>query len=130
MYRISAFCLALALVLSACDAQGPLSPSLDSHDAPASTLAPGASKTDWSSDWESEDPARDQYVVMFKGKKLPKNFDDDVAALGGSVIYAHEGIGFAYLGDLSEEAAAEVAAMKGVVDFQADATFELDAILD
>ena len=39
---------------------------------------------------------QDQYVILFKGNKLPKNVDADIAAMGGSIIFKHES-GFAFV---------------------------------
>ncbi|PWG74553.1 hypothetical protein DF186_17310, partial [Enterococcus hirae] len=45
-----------------------------------------------------------QYMILFKGNKIPKGFEKDVEDAGGSIIYQHE-IGFAFVAGLDDEAA-------------------------
>ncbi|HEY0037325.1 MAG TPA: S8 family serine peptidase, partial [Longimicrobium sp.] len=99
-------CALLALAACSDDAVSPLSPaasapSLNAEAAPAGTL------------------------VLFKGSVIPQDFEARVAALGGSVTYAHAGVGFAMVDGLSTESAAQLRGISGVSDVQPDASFSL-----
>lgn len=72
----------------------------------------------------SADPAAGRQLVMFQGKG-PKNFDQLVAALGGTVEYSHP-IGIAIVSGLDAAGAAGLAGAKGIADVQADESFQLD----
>lgn len=99
-------CALLALAACSDDVASPLSPaasapSLNAEAAPAGTL------------------------VLFKGSAIPQGFEAQVAALGGSVTYAHAGVGFAMVDGLSTESAAQLRGISGVSDVQPDASFSL-----
>ncbi|HST61806.1 MAG TPA: S8 family serine peptidase [Longimicrobium sp.] len=68
-----------------------------------------------------------QHVVIFKGNGIPAGFAADVAALGGTVTYAHAGVGFAIVSGLGDAAAAQVGALGGVSGVQADEVFQLES---
>jgi subtilisin family serine protease len=68
-----------------------------------------------------------QHVVVFKGSGIPAGFAAEVAALGGTVTYAHAGVGFAIVSGLGDAAAAQVGSLGGVSGVQADEVFQLEA---
>jgi hypothetical protein len=85
---------------------------------PAPTAAPGSPA-------RSLAPGNGQHVVVFKGSGVPAGFAAQVAALGGTVTYAHGGVGFAIVSGLGDAAASQVGAMGGVSAVQADEVFQL-----
>ena len=66
-----------------------------------------------------------EYLMLFKGNKIPKNFEKDVEAAGGTIIYQHDS-GFAYVSDLSEDAASTFSARKDVAELAANTSFSLN----
>jgi hypothetical protein len=68
-----------------------------------------------------------QHVVVFKGNGIPAGFAAEVAALGGTVTYAHAGVGFAIVSGLGDAAAAEVGRLGGVSGVQADELFQVES---
>lgn len=66
-----------------------------------------------------------EYLLLFKGNRLPNGFSDDIAAKGGTIIYQHDS-GFAYVGGLSEDAASSLQARKDVSEFVANTAFSLN----
>lgn len=68
-----------------------------------------------------------QHVAVFKGSGIPDGFAAQVAALGGTVTYAHAGVGFAIVSGLGDAAAAQVGALAGVSAVQADEVFQLES---
>lgn len=106
-------------IVSAMLAAGALAAcSLDSPTDPGSAAAPRA-------------PARTvseydgQYLVTFKNK-IPADFAARVAAAGGTVLYQHEGIGFAAVAGLNDATAAQLGAGGGIADVSADGVFQAD----
>ena len=88
MNRLTLFTLlAAVMVFAGCDASTQTAAPESDPQAVNLSAAPAASK--------SATPS-DEYVILFKGNKLPKNFDADIAAAGGSVIFKHE-TGFAFV---------------------------------
>lgn len=85
---------------------------------PAATAAPRLPA-------QSLAPGNGQHVVVFKGNGIPDGFAAQVAALGGTVTYAHGGVGFAIVTGLGDAAASQVGALSGVSAVQADETFQL-----
>ncbi|HEX2079934.1 MAG TPA: S8 family serine peptidase, partial [Longimicrobium sp.] len=76
----------------------------------------------------SEDPLAEidgNYLVRFTGG-VPAGFAERVAALGGAVIFAHDGAGIGAVSGVSAEAAAELGALPGVGEVAADAVTRLD----
>lgn len=68
----------------------------------------------------------DTYLVRFKGG-IPSSFDADVAGLGGSVIFAHAGVGIAAVEGLTASSAQALGGLSGVAAVDADAFVELEA---
>ncbi|HET7463371.1 MAG TPA: S8 family serine peptidase [Longimicrobium sp.] len=66
-----------------------------------------------------------QYLVTFKGQ-IPADFAQRVAALGGTVLYQHAGIGFAAVAGLTDDAAVRLGTSTGVADVSVDAEFQAD----
>jgi subtilisin family serine protease len=60
------------------------------------------------------------YLVQFKGNGVPADFAARVAALGGTVIFAHGGAGVGAVAGLTPEAAAQLGADRGVASIDAD----------
>lgn len=105
-------------LLSALLAAGTLAGCADVA-GPAATAAPRAPA-------HSLAPGNGQHVVAFKGNGIPAGFADQVAALGGTVTYAHAGVGFAIVSGLGDAAAAQVEQLGGVSGVQADEVFQLE----
>lgn len=82
--------LAPALLIGAC-AESPVNPTAAGRDA-EHALAFSANG----------------YVVAFKNDKIPSSFATRVASLGGTVTFAYDGIGVAFVGGLSPESAASL----------------------
>lgn len=68
-----------------------------------------------------------QHVVVFKGNGIPASFAAQVAALDGTVTYAHAGVGFAIVSGLDDAAASQVGRLGGVSGVQADEVFQLES---
>ena len=58
---------------------------------------------------------------------IPAGFAAQVAALGGTVTYAHGGVGFAIVSGLGDAAAAQVGSLGGVSAVQADEVFQVES---
>jgi hypothetical protein len=69
------------------------------------------------------------YVVLMKGIGIANGFADRVGSLGGTVTYANEKAGFATVSGLTDVGAAQLGALSGVGEVQADAVVALDAPL-
>lgn len=103
--RLLTLVAAAATGLAACDdlkTDTPLAPS----NAPS--LSTAASPIDGS------------YLVLFKGNGVPAGFASHVAALGGTVIFAHGGAGIGAVAGLTPEAATQLGASSGVAAVEAD----------
>lgn len=87
---------------------------------PAATAAPRSPA-------QSLAPGNGQHVVVFKGSGIPAGFAAQVAALGGTVTFAHGEVGFAIVGGLGDAAASQVGALGGVSAVQADEVFQLES---
>ena len=87
---------------------------------PAATAAPRAPA-------RALAPANGQHVVDFRGIGIPAGFAAQVAALGGTVTYAHAGVGFAVVSGLDDAAASQVGRLAGVSGVQADEVFQLES---
>jgi subtilisin family serine protease len=87
---------------------------------PVATAAPRSSA-------RSLAPGNGQHVVVFKGSGVPAGFADQVAALGGTVTFAHAGVGFAIVSGLGDAAAAQVGGLGGVSGVQADEVFQVES---
>jgi subtilisin family serine protease len=66
-----------------------------------------------------------EYLVLFKGNKIPKTFEQDIEQAGGKIIYQHES-GFAYVSDISDEAAAVFGTDGSIAEFEANESFSLN----
>jgi subtilisin family serine protease len=70
------------------------------------------------------------YLVLFKGNGVPAGFADRVAALGGTVIFAHGGAGVGAVAGLSPEAAAQLGSSPGVAALEVDDMQVLSPMMD
>jgi hypothetical protein len=68
----------------------------------------------------STSPIDGSYLVRFKGNGVPADFAARVAALGGTVVFAHGGAGVGAVAGLSPEAAAQLGAHRDVAAVDAD----------
>jgi subtilisin family serine protease len=68
------------------------------------------------------------YLVLFKDTYVPDDFAGRVAALGGSVDFAHP-VGIAIVSGLTEGAAAELGARQDISTVQANGSYALDPFL-
>ena len=78
----------------------------------------------------STSPIDGSYLVMFKGNGVPAGFASRVAALGGTVVFAHAGAGIGAVSGLTPEAAAQLGASAGVAALEADDMTVLAPITD
>lgn len=67
-----------------------------------------------------------RYLVLARGNGFGRDFESDVAALGGTVESVHDGVGFAVVSGLTSDAAARLAGDARVADVEADAIVALD----
>jgi subtilisin family serine protease len=73
-------------------------------------------------------PVADQYLLMFKGK-VPRQFQNDVEGLGGSVVFVHD-VGIAVVAGLSPGALGDLAEKGYLKAIQPDQAFQLDPMMD
>ncbi len=73
----------------------------------------------------SQSAAGGSSLVLFRGSAVPADFEAQVQALGGTVAYAHAGVGFAMVDGLGEAGISQLRGMSGVADVQADNEFTL-----
>ena len=92
-YTLLSALLAAGTLAGCADVAGPAAPA--APRSPALSLAQG----------------NGQHVVVFKGSGIPTGFAAEVAALGGTVTYAHAGVGFAIVSGLGDAAAAQVGSL-------------------
>jgi serine protease len=107
---VSIFALGATLALAACQQDA---------TAPVASPARGPSKTVISD-------GGGQYVVLFKSNAVPSDFAAQVAALGGSIVYAHGPTGFALLRGIDDSGAAQIGQLSSVAEVQGDLTFTID----
>lgn len=109
-------------VFTACDTQTSLTPEV-----------PSKPDLDYSSVLSQNSIAPQEevpsHLLQFK-KKVPSDFEGEVANLGGEVLFAHTATGIALVSGLSEEAAATLSQKKSVSSIEADETFVLDPLFD
>lgn len=74
---------------------------------------------------ESNKTIDGEYLLLFKGNKIPNGFSDDIEKNGGKIIYQHES-GFAYVSGLSIFDAAKIRSRKDVSELVANASFSLN----
>jgi len=110
-YRIRSVVLAAGLVALAGCARDVTAPSA----APRAPSRSAASAVDG------------QYLVLFKGNKLPADYQAQLQAAGGTVTFAHDPTGFAIVTGLDAAGAARIGALSSVAQVEADAGFTLDA---
>ncbi|HEX2079935.1 MAG TPA: S8 family serine peptidase [Longimicrobium sp.] len=70
------------------------------------------------------------YLILFNGNGVPAGFENRVAALGGTVIFAHGGAGVGAVAGLTPEAAAQLGASSGVAAVEPDDATVLSPIMD
>ncbi|MDP9205661.1 MAG: S8 family serine peptidase [Gemmatimonadota bacterium] len=111
--RITVFALLAAVSVSACSTDVAVAPKT----APKSlSLAVSAE-------------AAGNYIVLMNGNGISRNFKENVASLGGKVVWSHAGAGIATVSGLTNEAAAELASTSGVAEVQPDIQITLDTPL-
>lgn len=64
--------------------------------------------------------AADQYLVEFKGSRLPANLTSRIAALGGSIVEVFPELKVVVIGNITQTAAASLAAQPDVADVTID----------
>lgn len=104
--RLLTIAVAAAAGMAACS-------DIDTADSP---LAPSSA----ASFSASASPIDGSYLVLFKGNGVPDGFESRVAALGGTVVFAHGGAGVGAVAGLTPEAAAQLGAFTGVAALEAD----------
>ena len=67
-----------------------------------------------------------KYLVLMTSASVPAGFADKVASLGGKVRLSHAGAGFAFVSDLTDAAALQLAATAGVAEVDPDAPVGLE----
>ncbi len=92
-----------------------------SPDVVAPLKTPAAPKLALSVDNQTGD-----YIILTNGEGIPAGFNEKVASLGGGVTYANDKAGFAAVSGLTAAGAAQLGAIGGVSDVQADAVVALD----
>jgi lantibiotic leader peptide-processing serine protease len=119
-----------ALLLSACDQMALDGPGFEPSAVSASqgaALSAGAAGFDGVIEL-TQDALDEQgrYIVAANANFIRRSLAQEVAALGGTVDFAHEAAGLAIVSGLSPDAAAALSGKGGVQDVQADAVFQLD----
>jgi subtilisin family serine protease len=104
--RLLTLAAAAAAGMAACDDIGTPDTPLAPRNAPSLSTATS--------------PIDGNYLVLFKGNGVPAGFASKVAALGGTVIFAHGGAGIGAVSGLTPEAAAQLGASSGVSAIEAD----------
>src|SRR2546423_3764715 len=69
--------------------------------------------------------ATGSYIVLFKGNNID-DFSKKVAALGGTVTFAHAKVGFATMSGVTPAAAAKIGALSGITSVVADVAVGLE----
>jgi subtilisin family serine protease len=110
MKRASFPCLLLLGALVGACAEDPSRPELQRHRTQMSEA----------------DGVTDTYLVRFRGNGVPSDFNARVAAVGGEVIFAHDGAGIAAVAGLIPSAADQLAARADVAGVDVDAYTLLD----
>ena len=112
--RYTALIIAGAVVVSACA-------EIPTTNAPVSLSRHGSIA------FNAEAAEGDTYLVRFNGNGIPSDFASSVQALGGAVIFAHEGVGIAAISGISEAGALGLAARTDVAGVDADAYTVLES---
>jgi hypothetical protein len=63
----------------------------------------------------------DTYLVQFRGNDIPGDFEAAVAAAGGTVVFAHAGVGIAAVSGMTDAGAQGLLVSDGVASVDADA---------
>jgi subtilisin family serine protease len=90
------------------------------------TIRSAASVTDGNAAFRATANGGDSHLITFKNDRIPADLEASVAALGGSVMFAHADVGFAVLRGLTDDAAAQLGARGDVEAIEADAYSVLD----
>ena len=101
---------AAALGLAACTDQPTSAPALSAGPSLNESAAEGGT-----------------FLVDFSGG-IPAGFQASVASLGGTVVFAHQGVGLAAVSGLSDAAAQTLRGQSGVRDVIADVVLEMDPV--
>jgi subtilisin family serine protease len=109
--RIPVLALVVAFAVSACSPDNVVTPL----KVPSS---PNLAK--------SAGPSSGKYVVMTAPGRLPANFAQTVASLGGTLTAAHAGAGFATVSGLTADAANQLATTAGVTEVDPDEIVSLE----
>ena len=115
MHRVRSAALLASLTLAAC-AEPPLT------SEPSGLRSVGGTAANFASD------GSDSYLVRFNGK-IPADFNAQVAALGGEVIFAHAGVGIAAVAGIGDAGAATLAASSGIAAVDPDAYTVQESVL-
>jgi subtilisin family serine protease len=115
---IRALAVLAAATLAACADTGTTDTPLAPSRAPSLSTSVGLTSIDGN------------YLVLFKGNGVPAGFANRVAALGGSVIFAHGGAGVGAVAGLTPEAAATLGSSPGVAAMELDDATVLAPIMD
>lgn len=67
-----------------------------------------------------------RHMVLLKGQGVSASFEQDVESLGGTIAFTHK-IGIAFVDGLSNDAAAQLGASKGVQEIMANIAIEMGA---
>ena len=120
MYRLSSVLLLGALVFSACDSSDPE----DEAQACVASVATEAAPTTLTFPNGETVTAEPVARHIVSARRLPRNFESSVEALGGTVAFLHQKTGLALVDGLSNEAANELLAVRGIDDVIADITLD------
>lgn len=113
----------LFVFVTGCDTTSPITAPSSAPDASAARSALSSGPVTKA----AQDAGR--YMVLLKGNKMDR-FTDAVTDAGGTVIYAHDKAGFAYVDGLSDAVATDLGARSDVAEMTADASFALDLPTD
>ena len=111
--RLTALVIAGAVVISACA-------EIPTTNAPASLTRHGSIA------FNAEAAEGNTYLVRFNGNGIPADFASNVQALGGEVIFAHEGARIAAIAGITEAGASGLAGRSDVAAVDADMETLLD----
>lgn len=116
MYRLSLFLLLGAFVLTACDSNDP-EETAEARVASATAASAPTTLTLLDGQTVTAEPVS-RYIVS--ARRLPRNFESTVEALGGTVAFQHDKTGLALVDGLSGAAANDLLAVRGIDAVVAD----------
>jgi len=122
MYRLSAVLLLGALVFSACDSNEPEAEA-QARVASVATAATPTTLTLLNGETVTAEPVS-RHIVS--ARRLPRNFESTVEALGGTVAFSHKKTGLALVDGLSNDAANDLLAVRGIDEVISDITLNRD----